>query len=258
MLILSGLWAVGLWADRTCSVLCGQLPSEVRFEWWIKGEERARAMSLILPPFNIPSSSARALWGRWHSKPMGQMNNFHRALLRTAQNSGGLAVHFHNCDDASSNDLFFAAEHSSEPDAWIRDRGYCGNHNTQHTVQWLVTTVFTMTFISTLFRTTTFLAMGTHIYRFVLHVPAFVQQPDRVVFKTGIPSPEETTYAATIQDPVGDKFGGSLQTFRRTLAAFPVLPLIDLFVLASKGETTLAGLMPVSCRVVLWFPRITS
>ena len=180
--------------------LSGLFRFEVRFEWLIRGEERARSMSMILPPFHLPSSSARALWSRWYSKQLEQMNKFHQALLRTAQNSGGLTVHFHNCDDAASNDLFFAAVHSSEPDAWIRDRGYCGNHNTQHSVQWLVTTVFTMAFISTLFKTTTFLAMGTHLYRIVLYVPTFVQQPDRVVFKAGVPSLEETTFAATLQD----------------------------------------------------------
>ena len=183
-------------------------------------------MSLILPPFQVPSASAKALWSRWHSQQLEQMNKFHHALLRTAQDSGGLAVHFHNCDDAASNDLYFAAVHSSEPEAWIRDRGYCGNHNTQHTVQWLATTVFTMAFISTLFKTTSLLAMGTHLYRFVLYVPTFVQEPDRVVFKAGVPSLEETTFAATLQDSGCVEFVVSLQTSRLTLEPISVAPLI--------------------------------
>ena len=108
-------------------------------------------------------------------------------------------MHFHNSDDASSNDLYFAAVHSSEPDAWIKDRGYCGNHNTQHTVQWLVSTLFTMAFASTLFKATSFLCMGTHLYRFVQYVPTFVEKPGRVVFRAGAPTRAETTFAATLQ-----------------------------------------------------------
>ena len=157
-------------------------------------------MSLVLPPFRVPSTSAQALWNRWHSKDLEHLNALQRALLRTAQDSGGLAVHFHNMDDAASNDLHFAAVHSSEPDACIKDRGYCGNHNTQHTVQWLVTTVFTMAFVSTLFKATSFLSMGTHLYRFVQYVPTFVETPGRVVFRAGAPTRAETTFAETLQD----------------------------------------------------------
>ena len=113
---------------------------------------------------------------------------------------GGLDMYCHICADASASGLYFAAVHSSEPDACIKDRGYCGNHNTQHTVQWLVTTIFTMAFVSTLFKATSFLSMGTHLYRFVQYVPTFVETHGRVVFRAGAPTRAETTLAETLQD----------------------------------------------------------
>ena len=107
---------------------------------------------------------ASALWNRFVDLPtLEPLRIFVFCVHLINHESGGLAVNFHNNDDASFNDLYHVLVCETGPSHEANDRGLCMNHTGQKTLVWLVTDVFTMGWMSQVYNLVSYLRMGNNM-----------------------------------------------------------------------------------------------
>ena len=113
------------------------------FQWAQRGEAKVRAMEIVVPPVAVASSSAKSLWSALREHPLTQPTmRFKTALLDVAvATPGGLGFDIDQTDNASGNELYFAAACAKDNPSWVKDRVLCLNHQNHHCVMTVVTGV---------------------------------------------------------------------------------------------------------------------
>ena len=109
------------------------------------------------------------------------------ALLNWAAECTGIAVDVDQTDNASGNDLFFAAHCFKDPSSWCKGRILCLNHQNHLGMMQLFNGVFDQKLIGTLYTICAFLNMGAHMLRLILALDRFLDVPGRVVRVVGVP-----------------------------------------------------------------------
>ena len=137
------------------------------------------------------------------------MVQFKRVLLSQTLASGGVAIDLDQNDDASGNDLYFAACCGVE--SWIKANRICFNHKNNHVQVALVTGVFGVGIVSKLAVASSLLRMGTYLLRCVLKVEGFLVQ-DGVVSLVEGPAPEaDVKYREALVSFIVTNYKGSMK-----------------------------------------------
>ena len=180
------------------------------FQWW-QGEGAApRALEIILPPFGVASSAARSLWAVIRQHPLMQpVLEFKKALLDAAAENGGVGVDLEQTDNASGNDLFFAATTMVDNPDWAKDRQICLNHQSHHCLLTVVKDVFGTQLVGTLYTLTSFLRMGTYLLRCVLALKHFLAPAAGhfVVSESRIPESDQE-FSRALKSYIMDNYSG--------------------------------------------------
>ena len=178
------------------------------------------ALEFIPPPFKLASPGARNLWSVLRHHPtMEKLIDFKRALLQRARFGADV---FHS-DDASGNDLLHAADTADERSRghrWGIMRNLCLDHKAHHCLLVPVAGVFSLKYVSSLFRCSVFFGMSTYQLRCVFSLPTVLRADGRVqVTREPVPR-SDRSYAEQLTDFLVSTSSGtssSLAALRKSL-----------------------------------------
>ena len=157
-------------------------------QWLEQGDTAPRNLEIFIPPSAIPSTSARHLWGALRgSKLLEPVLRAKAALLNRAAATTGIVLDIDQTDNASGNDLFFAACCHSDPEAWNKTRVLCLNHQVHLGMMQLFGGAAPARLVGNLYTICAFLRMGVHMLRVVLGVQKYFRQPGKLSVVLGHP-----------------------------------------------------------------------
>ena len=165
------------------------------FQWKVRGDDSSHCcFEFISHPSTLASCSARNMWGALRSHPtMARYRSCKKALLDRASQTG-LSFDIDHGDDASGNDLYFAAACCSDNPKWIKDKVKCFNHQNHHCFITLIVAVVGMTVVSNLFSLAVYLSLGTYFLRCALALPHYLAKPGIVKVEFGHVPPDDALY----------------------------------------------------------------
>ena len=171
------------------------------FQWLEKGDTRPRNLEVFIPPVRIPSTSARWLWSALRGTPqIKPVLAFKRALLDRAAETTGLAVDLEHTDNASGNDLYYAAATQTDNPEWAKSRILCLNRQSHLGMMGLFSGPLQAKFIGPLYAVTAFLRMGAHSLRLMMSIDTFLSRPGVVRVVKGGSTLADKRFIGEMQD----------------------------------------------------------
>ncbi len=168
------------------------------FQWAVAGADgnpQVFTFEPYIPPFCMTSNSSKNLWKylRGHEW-MLDILQLKDAILTAAAKDSGLTMDLFLNDNASGNDKLFAAGERIDPASWCRFQLLCQNHQNHICLMSIFACQLTLTFFGTLYGLATFCRMGVHMMMFCISVGGFLEQPDVVVVRPGVPFDEDISF----------------------------------------------------------------
>ena len=177
---------------NTMSVKQEVCVNKMWLQWLERGHRSPRNICITFPPATLPSTSARHLFAVLRGNPhVAAALKLKDAVLGRAAECTGLAVDVDHSDNASGNDLAYAAMCAVDPSEWTKLRILCMNHQNHLGMMGVFSGAFESKFCSGLYSICSYLRLGYHMLRLSLSVAPFLESPGTLCITHAQPSPSD-------------------------------------------------------------------